>query len=331
MTSIRNPLQSIRDPLTVGGLTLRNRLFLAPVDGVFKRSFRRIAADMGVGLTCSEMIAARGFEYSAKIQDQARPADEERPFCVQLSEHDPEILARAARRIEDRKGADIVDLNMGCPSRTVVNSGNGSALLKSPERVRDIVRAVRKAIRLPLSVKIRIGWDDPSRNALEISKIIEEEGADLITVHGRTRAQMFGGAADWNAIGEVKAKRSIPVIGNGDVFSAETARELLARTGCDGVMIARGAFGNPWLIRRILRDDDAFTPSHEERRDTILAHLRAECEQLGEDGGVKFFRKHLAWYVKGLPGAATFRREAMIIPERNALEERIHLFFEATR
>lgn len=321
-----NPL---RAPITIRGVTIPNRLFLAPVDGVFDRPYRVIARRHGVGLTCSEMVSARGFAHGGKkLRAKLAGDPSETPYQAQLSEHDPEPLAAAARRIEAENLAQIVDLNLGCPSKLVTGSGNGSALLRDPMRVASILRAMREALTIPLSVKIRAGWDEQSRNYLEIARIAQEEGADFITVHGRTRAQMFGGRADWSVVAEVKRVVSIPVIGNGDLFSASDARSRLAETGCDGLMVARGAFGNPWLIDRILGDDDRLAPSLGDLLRTILEHVALSGDHFGETLGVKMMRKHLAWYVKGLPEAARFRREALILTDRSRLEETIRSYIE---
>ena len=319
----------ILKPLAVGGLRLKNRLLLAPVDGVFDRSFRVLAMRHGVALTCSEMICARGIRFNkGRLLQKIRPAGEEKPYQVQLSDHEPGILAEAARFIEGEGLADIIDLNMGCPSRLVVRSGNGAALMRDPKLVARIVQSVRGAIGLPLSIKIRAGWDDTEKNAVEIAGIAASEGADMVTVHGRTRAGKFSVPADWTVIAAVKAALAIPVIGNGDVFSAGAARSLMRKTGCDGVMIARGAFGEPWLIDRILKDDDGIRPSLDERRREILGQIAIECGQFEEATAVKRMRKHLAWYVKGLPGAAIFRREAFVIPDRAGLERYVEGYFK---
>jgi len=320
------------DPFSVRGVTTRNRLFLAPVDGVFDRSFRALAIRHGVGLTCSEIIPARALlQKNAKALLWLKRAEGERPFQAQLSEHDPEVLAICAEKIAAAGLAELIDLNMGCPSRTVVNSGNGAALMRSPDLVRRIVSSVRKAVELPLSVKIRAGWDDSNRNAVEIARIAEGEGADFITVHGRTKAQGFSGKADWSVIADVVNAVKIPVIGNGDVVSSTSAQGMMAESGCAGVMIARGAFGDPWVIDRILQENDGIFPSLEELEKEILLHFSLMCEALGDDAGVKRMRSHIAWYVKGLRHVAAFRREIVRIPARPDVEARIRRYFEELR
>lgn len=323
---------AINQTLTIRGVTIRNRLFLAPVDGVFDQPSRLIAVHHGVGLTCSEMMPAPGIKFRGrKLFKRMQGASEEKPYQVQLAGHDPEIMAEAARQVVGAGMADIIDINMGCPSKLVTRSGNGAALMKEPERVASIVREMRAAISIPLSVKIRAGWDDKSRNALEIAHIVEEEGADMITVHPRTRSQAFGGHSDWSLICDVKERAGIPVVGNGDVVSAATAQKMLSETGCDAVMIGRGAFGNPWLIDRILKNDDTLRVDSDRIRAKILEHIELECLYLEEKFAIKFLRKHLNWYVKGLPRAAAFRQEAMRIAKREPLEDAINRYFDGLR
>lgn len=321
----------ILSPLQIKNVQTKNRLFLAPVDGIFDRSFRVIAVDYGVGMTCSEMIAAQSLKFGGgKLEFKATRAECEQPYQIQLSGHEADLLAESAKKLAERKMADIIDLNMGCPSKLVTRSGNGAALLKTPETIREVVRTVRKAIDIPLSVKIRIGWDEQSINFSEVTDIIESEGADMITVHGRTKMQAFGGKANWDTIAEVKQSRSIPVIGNGDVVDAETARTMLKHTGCDGIMIARGVFGKPWILRQILDNNKSCEPSLEEKRKLILHHIELMCADFPdrEVVAIKSMRKHLAWYVKSLPNATIFRREALILERRNELEDYINNYFD---
>ena len=323
-------LNDLRSPLTIRGITLPNRLILAPVDGVFDAPFRAIFRQMGVGLTVSEMISARSIGHAGHVlKEKAARAEAERPFAVQLCDHDPDYLARAAARVIDEGWGELIDLNLGCPSKQVTGSGNGSALLRDPPLVARLVRAMRAATTAPLSVKIRSGWDAGSINFMEIGHIAQEEGADWLVFHPRTRAQMFGSHADWAMIAEMKAALRIPLIGNGDVNSAESARRLLNETGCDGVMVARAAFGDPWLIRRILENDDTLLPSHEERLALILDHLARHRAFLPERAAVTSFRKHVGPYVKGLRGASAFRDQAMRIPSTDELAAAFRRFFAA--
>ncbi len=317
-------------PLVVRGVTIPNRLFLAPVDGIFDYPARALAKRRGVGLTCSEMVPAQGLKFNrGKLLVKFDRSPDERPFQVQLSDQNPDLLARMAAGIEEHGYGELVDLNMGCPSRLVTASGHGAALLKDPALIREIVKSVRAAITLPLSIKIRLGWDAHSINALEVARIAEGEGADFITVHARTRAQAFGGNADWSMIAAVKQAVTIPVVGNGDVNSAESAQRMLRETACDAVMVARAAFGNPWLIERILSGDDTRRGSAAERRQEVFAHLALQFEWIkSERVAVRQMRKHLAWYVKSLPHAARFRREALIIPDRATLEAYLTTYFD---
>jgi len=319
----------ILSPLKIKDVQIKNRLLLAPVDGIFDRSFRRIAVDYGVGMTCSEMIAAQSLKFGGgKLEYKAMRAECEQPYQIQLSGHELDLLPISASQMAERKMADIIDLNMGCPSKLVTRSGNGAALLKSPETIRQIVKTVRDAIDIPLSVKIRIGWDEQSINYKEVTDIIESEGADMLTVHGRTRAQAFSGHADWDTIAEVKQLRSIPVVGNGDVVDAASARKMMEHTGCDAIMIARGTFGKPWVLKQILDNNESTEPELDEKRKLILHHIDLMCEDYPERVAVKCMRKHLAWYVKSLPSATIFRREALILNERQALEDYINNYFE---
>lgn len=319
---------NLQEPLTLRGVTLRNRLFLAPVDGIFDTAFRSLAVDLGVGLTCSEMVAVQSFHNARKrTSPKYQRAVNEKPYQFQLAGHEPSLLARSARAIQEEGLADIVDLNMGCPSRLVTGSGNGSALLKTPSLIREIVAAVRAAISIPLTVKFRCGWDESSRNAEEVARICEGEGADLLTLHPRTKTQQFTGHSDWSEIAMVKRVVSIPLIGNGDIKSARDAQQMLSTTGCDGVMVARAAFGDPWVLTRIIENDDGLVPGPAEKAEFIIEHIRRQCELLGDKKGVITMRKHLAWYIRTLPGAAQFRREAFILDDRDEVERRIRAFF----
>jgi len=319
----------INSPLKIRGVELRNRLMLAPVNGVFDTPFRTICLEMNPGLTYSEMMNARSISGKHVIKNKMLMRGEgERPFAIQISEHVPELLASAARVIEEHKLAEWIDFNCGCPSRTVTNSGNGSALMRSPELLGSLVKAIRENTSLPFSVKIRAGWDDLSRNAIEIAAIAEDNGADLVTVHGRTRTQMYGGKADWDMIAQVKDKLSIPVIGNGDIFTYEDARKMLEQTSCDGVMIARGAFGNPWLIRRILGKNDILVPTLDEIESVILKHIDLQ-DKLGiGTHRLRRMRKHIPWYIKGLANATKLRVRMNAIGNRAEMEATVREYFE---
>ena len=301
-------------PLELPGLTIPNRIFAAPVDGVFDQPFRVILKRVGnVGLTSSELVSAAGLRWKSKVADRKIMRHEsERPFAVQLCDHDPALLVRAAVRLQEHGACDLVDLNLGCPARRTVSSRSGAALLLHPQDVKVIAREMRKVLKIPFTAKMRIGWDASQLNGVEIAKILEGEGVDLITVHGRTRAQAYSGTADWNFIGLIKQAVGIPVIANGDIVSFASAREALRVSGADGVMIARACFGDPWALKRIHDGDDGFRPNDEEKLALILDHLQLHVEFFADEKfSVPAFRKHLLWYVKGLPGAKAFRDTAV--------------------
>ena len=296
----------IAKPLKIGKVQLENNILLAPMAGITDMSFRQICREQGCGLSYSEMISGKSVQYG-NYKNLLDVSEDERPWAVQLFGRDPDILADAARRLDELCSAhvDIVDINMGCPAPKIVKNGEGSALMKEPALVGKIISAVCAAVDKPVTVKIRKGFNLENANAVEIAKIAEESGASAITVHGRTREQFYSGVADWDAIAEVKAAVKIPVIANGDVVSAESAQAILAHTGCDGIMIARGALGKPWLFAQILQG--AAEPGWDEKIECALRHLRMAIEHKGQHIGVLEMRKHLSWYIKGLPSAAKLR------------------------
>jgi nifR3 family TIM-barrel protein len=295
--------------LAIGALTLKNNLILAPMAGITDLPLRLIAREYGASLCLTEMISAHGLARNGrKTFELLRSAPEDRPLGIQLFGDDPALLAEGARAVEEY--GDLIDINMGCPVKKVVNSGAGSALLREPEKVKSVIRAVRKATRLPLTVKIRTGWSSREHTFLEIARIAEEEGCDAITLHPRNRAEMFGNKADWSRITELKKSVGIPVIGSGDLFSARDIMDMLDQTGCDGVMVARGVLGNPWIFSEALTLIDGKEPrmpSQAERLDTALRHMEMLVGLVGEEPALRELRKHLAWYTRGLPGAAQVR------------------------
>ncbi|MBF0310199.1 MAG: tRNA dihydrouridine synthase DusB [Magnetococcales bacterium] len=310
-------------------------LVLAPMAGITDPPTRRIAYRMGANLTVSEMVASqallRGTAESLRLSTAEREAG---PLVVQIAGADPEMMAEAARQ-EVRLGAEMIDINMGCPVRKIVKSGSGAALLQNPPLARRVLEAVAEAVSVPVSVKIRLGWDCGQRTGLEIARAAQECGLAWVAVHGRTRSQMYQGEADWNAIGEIKGALSIPVIGNGDLRTPQEAQERLHQTGVDGLMIGRASLGRPWIFRRIahLLSTGALLPSPpvEERMALAREHLLGLVEFYGETGGVRLGRKHLAWYARGLVGCARFREQ---VQRLSNLEEMLALldgFFSTTR
>ena len=297
--------------LKIGNVVMDNPLVLAPMAGVTDLPFRLLCKEQGAGLICMEMVSAKAIYYKNKNTESLLEIDpREKPVSLQLFGSDPEIMAQMAHQIEERP-FDILDINMGCPVPKVVNNGEGSALLKDPAQVRKIVTAVVKAIDKPVTVKIRRGFDDDHVNAVEIAKIIEDCGAAAVAVHGRTREQYYSGKADWDIIRQVKEAVQIPVIGNGDVTSPETAIALMDETGCDGVMIGRAVRGNPWLFSEILYymeiGHHKARPTIEEVKTMILKHARMQVEVKGEYTALREMRKHVAWYTAGFPHSARLR------------------------
>lgn len=299
--------------LNIGNVELENNLILAPMAGVTDLPFRLLCKSQGAGLLCMEMVSAKAVYYNNKNTETLMEIEEEeRPVSLQLFGADPYIISEIAKRIEERPFS-ILDINMGCPVPKVVNNNEGSALLKDPKLVREIVTQTVKAINKPVTVKIRKGFDDSSVNAVEIAKIIEDCGAAAIAVHGRTREQYYSGKADWDIIRQVKESVSIPVIGNGDVDSPQMAAKLLKETNCDGIMIGRGARGNPWIFRQIneyLKSAEMIDkPSIEQIRETILEHAKLQVKYKGEFIGIREMRKHTAWYTAGCPHSAKLRNK----------------------
>ena len=286
--------------LKIGNVLLENNLILAPMAGVTDLPFRLLCKEQGAGLICTEMVSAKAIYFKNKNTESLMEIDErERPVSLQLFGSEPDLMAEIARQIEPRN-FDILDINMGCPVPKVVNNGEGSALMKNPKLVHEIVSKVSRAIQKPVTVKIRKGFTEDSVNAVEIAKILEDAGAAAVAVHGRTREQYYSGQADWEIIRKVKEAVSIPVIGNGDVDSPQKAEALVKETGCDGIMIGRAVQGNPWLFSRILHYQKTGEvlpgPGMEEVKEMILRHAKMQLKYKGDYTGMREMRKHVAWY-----------------------------------
>lgn len=311
--------------LTIGNVTLDNNVILAPMAGVTDLPFRLLCKEQGAGLLCMEMVSAKAILYHNKNTEKLLEiAPEETPVSLQLFGSDPDIIADIAAKIEDRPFA-ILDINMGCPVPKIVNNGEGSALMRNPHLAAEIVRKTSGAIRKPVTVKIRKGFDEEHCNAVELAKYLEDAGAAAITVHGRTREQFYSGAADWEIIRKVKEAVRIPVIGNGDVTDGESAKRMLEETGCDGIMIGRAAQGNPWIFREVCsyleRGVKTERPSAREVRDMIRRHALLQLECKGDYIGIREMRKHVAWYIAGYPHAAELRKKVCSVESMEELME----------
>ncbi|MBE3100743.1 MAG: tRNA dihydrouridine synthase DusB [Firmicutes bacterium] len=298
--------------MKIGDLRINNPLFLAPMAGITDLAFRMLCREQGCGVVYTEMVSAKGLFYGSERTEELMEINpNEHPIGIQIFGSDPLIMAQMVEKISNTD-ADLIDINMGCPAPKIVKNGEGSALMRNPQLVKKIVSEVSRASSKPITVKIRKGWDDKSVNAVDIALIAEEAGAAAITVHGRTREQFYAGVADWDIIREVKSRLSIPVIGNGDIFTPQAAFDMTKQTNCDGIMIARGAQGNPWLFRDIIsymdKGEIPIQPEPNEKIETALRHLKIIVGQKGERLGVCEMRKHIAWYLKGLKDSNRIKR-----------------------
>ena len=314
--------------LKIGNVELENRYLLGPMAGVTDLPFRLLCKEQGAGLLGMEMVSAKAILYQNKNTEKLMEIHpEEQPVSLQLFGSDPKIMSEMAKMIEELP-FQILDINMGCPVPKVVRNGEGSALMKNPELVHEIVSAVSKAIKKPVTVKIRKGFDDDNINAVEIAKIIEDAGGAAVAVHGRTREQYYSGKADWDIIRRVKEAVSIPVIGNGDVTDAASAEALVEQTGCDGIMIGRGAEGNPWIFKQILHymetGETLARPTQHEVKEMMLRHARMQVEYKGGAIGIREMRKHVAWYTAGFPHSAKLRAAINQVESLQALEQMLN-------
>ena len=318
----------------IGNVEINNRVVLAPMAGVCNSSFRRIVKEMGVGLIYTEMVSDKAIFYNnKKTIDMLYMKDEERPIVQQIFGSDKESFVSAAKFIYEEMHPDIIDINMGCPvPKVAVHAQAGSALLKNPEKIREIVSAVVSAVNIPVTVKIRSGWDEKSINAVEVAKLVEKAGASAIAIHARTRSQLYGGKADWNIIKEVKQNVKIPVIGNGDIKDIYTAKKMLEETECDAIMIGRASLGNPWIFKQVIEyienDKIIDKPSDIEKIDMCLKHLKYLKEIKIEKVAVLEIRNHVAWYLKGIKGSNEIKNKIYLTKDINMIENILEKYKE---
>lgn len=318
----------------IGNVEINGYAALAPMAGVADRAFRELCRDFGAAYVVTEMVSSKGVSYkNVKSTELMEVSDKERPAGIQIFGNEPETMAEAAVTAMKFR-PEIIDINMGCPAPKVSGNGCGSALMKNPKLCGEIVKAVSNAVEVPVTVKIRKGWDENSVNAVEVAQICEANGASAITIHGRTRAQQYQPYADWQIIKAVKESVKIPVIGNGDVASAEDAQRMYEETGCDLVMIGRAALGNPWLFMQIYswfeNEKQIPPPTKTERLYVMLKHIKSLCEYKGEEHGMREARKHVGWYLKGFKGAAAFRNAAGKLTTFKELEELVGEVYKKT-
>lgn len=316
--------------INIGPIEIANPVFLAPMSGVTDYPFRRLVRRFGAGLVTSEMIASRAMvehvKGSKRLQENCM---DETPFALQLAGCEPEIMAEAAKLCEER-GAPLIDINFGCPVKKIVNKMGGSAIMKDEALAFDIMQAVNEAVQVPVTVKMRLGWDQNHKNAPSLARRAEEAGMKMITVHGRTRCQLYKGQADWQEIRRVKDSVGVPIIVNGDIKSADDAREAMEQSNADGVMIGRACYGQPWKIHMISealktgRDEQCYEPDMATKKQVMLDHYRDLLDYYGENQGIKIARKHLSWYLKGFPDAAEMRKKINAMTDPSDVIEAIN-------
>ncbi|MER0283521.1 tRNA dihydrouridine synthase DusB [Clostridioides difficile] len=318
--------------MKIGNLELKNKVFLSPMAGVTDLPFRLICKEQGCGLLYTEMINGKALCYDDEnTKKMLKIEEEEHPVAVQIFGSEPDFMGRATEIMNDYSN-EILDINMGCPAPKVVKNGDGSALMKNPKLAEKVLKAVVKNSKKPVTLKIRKGWDDNSVNAVEIAKIAEACGISALAIHGRTREQFYTGKADWNIIAEIKKNLNIPVIGNGDVFTIEDSINMLDKTGCDAIMIGRGAQGNPWIFKRInhyMNTGEILPePTLNEKISTAIKHLKLAVEEHGEYVAVREMRKHIAWYLKGLRNSARLRDEINKIEDYQEVVSKLEYYME---
>jgi len=311
--------------MNIGTLQLKNNIFVAPMAGITDTAFRTICSEMGAGLLFTEMISAKGLYYNdTKTKELMNIEDKNRPMGIQLFGSEPDIFVEVIEKyINNNERIDLIDLNLGCPATKIVKNGDGSALMKNPDLIGEIVYKIKRVDNKPVTAKIRAGWDEDSINAVKVGKIIQEAGADALTVHGRHRQQFYSGKADWDVIKEVKENLNIPVIGNGDIFTVEDAKGMEKKTGCDGIMLARGILGNPWLIKSLsnIYNNEEIEVTSKEKLHMILRHFELIEKYKGRRRAILEMRKHTGWYIKGMENAAKIRDRINKVKEKKEFEK----------